>query len=62
MFGREITKTRLKSRRSSIQTAKELPVLSQKTRLQRWQDDLQTEELMQPTQQLPLGVHLPLPL
>lgn len=62
MFGHEIKSTRLKSRGSFIHTAKELSELPQKARLQRWQDELQPEELIQPTQQLPLGGHFPWPL
>ncbi|VVC43071.1 Hypothetical protein CINCED_3A006568 [Cinara cedri] len=62
MFGHEITNSRLKSRKSFIQTAKELHESPQKARLQRWQDELQPEELTQATQQLPMGGHLPWPL
>uniref|UniRef100_A0A2S2Q8Z5 RNA-directed DNA polymerase from mobile element jockey n=1 Tax=Sipha flava TaxID=143950 RepID=A0A2S2Q8Z5_9HEMI len=62
MFGHEIANTRLKSRKSFMQTAKELHESPQKARLQKWQDELQPEELTQITQQLPMGGHLPWPL
>jgi len=46
LFGHGAMRTRLKSRRSFIHTAKELHEPPHKARLQRWQDELQPAELI----------------
>lgn len=59
VFEHKITSTRFKSQRNFIHTAKELNESPQKARMQKWQDELQPEELIQHTQQLLLGGHFP---